>query len=115
MARLVWQGLKIRRARGQVSADSAKFAAVDDELRAEVDEGFGIGGGADGAAPGFAVLLAGGGDLLLHVHHDGIIDGGCAAEAQGHVAGAEEENVHAGNGSDGFGVLESLRGFAFGR
>lgn len=103
--------VKVCRAGCEVGADGAELGAVDDELGPEVDERFGISGGAYGAAPGFAVLFAGGGDLLLHVHHDGIIDGGRAAEAQGHVTGAQEENVHARDGGDGFGVFESLRGF----
>jgi hypothetical protein len=62
--------------------DGTELAAENDELSTKVNERFGIGGGADGAAPGFAVFLASGGNLLLHVHHDGIIHAWGAAKAQ---------------------------------
>lgn len=65
--------VEIGGAGGEVGVDGAEFAAVNDELGAEVDEGFGIGGGADWTASAFAVFFAGGGDSLLHVHHDGIV------------------------------------------
>lgn len=95
---------------GEVGVEGAEFAAVDDEAGAEVEDGLHVSGGADGAAPGLSVLAGGGGDFLLHVKHGGIVDGGGAAEAQGHVARAEEEDFDAGDGGDFVDVFEGLRG-----
>ena len=50
-------GIEVGGAGGEVGVGGAEFAAMHDELSTNVDEGFGIGDGADGAASDFAMFL----------------------------------------------------------